>query len=62
MVTISFANFKQKYLDRFRLYYKRADTLKQKAEIKRSVYDNPNLTEKQKRDFWEEVIKCKKRG
>ena len=61
MVTISFANFKKKYLDRFRLYYKRADTLKQKAEIKRSVYDNPNLTEKQKRDFWEEVIKCKKK-
>lgn len=57
MVGISFASFKKKYLDRFKMYYRKADNKQQRDEIKRSVYDNPNLTEKQKNEFWELVIK-----
>lgn len=49
--------FKKEYLHKFRLYYKNKDS--NKKELRRAVFDNPKLTEIQKRRFWELV---KKRG
>lgn len=57
MDNASFDRFKEKCLHRFRLYYKKADNKKQRDEIKRSVYENKNLTETQKDNFWDEIIK-----
>ena len=49
--------FKEEYLKRFRKYYREENC--NRKELKRAVYDNPKLTEIQKRRFWELV---KKRG
>ena len=59
MDDVSFERFKEKYLHKFRLYYKKADNKKQRDEIKRSIYDNTNLTEFQKNTFWNEVVSKK---
>ena len=53
--------FKQKYLDRFIKYYREANAA-QKKEVKRSIFDNPNITIDEKEKFWEEVMKGAKNG
>lgn len=51
-----FKNFKEQYLKRFRKYYKECCNNKQRRELKKSIFDNGNLSGKQKKSFWEEVI------
>ena len=46
--------FKKMYLEKFRKYYR--DKYTNKRELKRSVYDNPNLNDKQKDTFWRLVV------
>lgn len=46
--------FKKWYLDRFKKYYRSSRA--NKKELKRSVYDNKNLSDEQKDDFWHLVI------
>lgn len=46
--------FKKHYLVRFQKTYKVKGI--NKTELKRSVYDNPLLTDEQKNDFWNLVI------
>lgn len=46
--------FKKMYLKKFRGYYRSSDV--NKKELKRSVYENPKLNDKQKNNFWELVI------
>ena len=50
-----FNKFKKDYLGRFIKYYIEANA-EQKKEVKRSVFDNKNLTDEQKKEFWDEVI------
>ena len=50
-----FEKFKKNYLSRFIKYYIEANTT-QKKEVKRSIFENPNLTEEEKEEFWNEVI------
>lgn len=56
MNNASFKRFKEAYLHKFKVCYKKADNKKQRDEIKRSIYDNPKLTEKEKKEFWTMVI------
>lgn len=49
--------FKEEYLKKFRKYYNKEGS--NKKELRKAVFDNPKLTEIQKRRFWELV---KKRG
>ena len=53
MNKLKFKVFKEQYLKRFRAYYKMQDC--NRKELKRSIYDNPKLTENQKMKFWELV-------
>lgn len=46
--------FKKQYLDRFKKYYRSSRT--SKKELKRSVYENKNLSDEQKDDFWNLVV------
>lgn len=55
-----FKNFKEKYLERFKKYYKECYNANQRRELKKSVFDNGNLSDTQKKKFWEEVI-CNER-
>lgn len=50
MNKIRFKLFKACYLNKFRMYYRMEDC--NRKELKRSVYDNPKLTEYQKNIFW----------
>ena len=47
--------FKDLYLNKFRLYYNDEGTNRKK--LKESVFDNPKLTNIQKKRFWELVKK-----
>ena len=47
--------FKKMWLDKFRGYYKKGRVDKNK--LKKSIYNNPNLLESQKDDFWDLVRK-----
>lgn len=49
-----FEKFVRDYLQRFRKTYRVKDI--NKKELKRSVYDNKNLTDEQKDAFWEMVV------
>lgn len=49
--------FKELYLNKFRIYYKDEGTNRKK--LKESVFNNPKLTNIQKRRFWELVKKSK---
>ena len=49
-----YKNFREKYLKRFIKYYNE-DNIIQRKELKRSIFDNPNLTIDEKEKFWEEV-------
>jgi len=55
MNKISFKMFKIRYLERFRKYYKMQDC--NRKNLKAAVYDNPKLTNIQKKRFWELVMK-----
>ena len=46
--------FKKMYLEKFRGYYRSSGA--NKKELKRSVFENKNLNEKQKASFWELVV------
>ena len=46
--------FKEVYLPSFKTIYKKHKT--SRKELKRSVFENPKLTEQQKVDFWRLVI------
>ena len=46
--------FKKKYLSRYKKIYQRAKKY-QRLSMKKSVFDNPKLSEKQKEEFWEMV-------
>ena len=50
MTNMKFKRFKEIYLKKFRGYYRMEDC--NRKELKRSVYDNPKLTEYQKNIFW----------
>ncbi len=50
MTNRKFKVFKDNYLSKFRKYYRDKD--RNTNELKRSVYDNPKLTEYQKNKFW----------
>lgn len=52
-----FEKFKEKYLKRFRKYY-RQGTSESKQELYRSIYDNINLTDDEKDEFWA-LVKAK---
>ena len=52
-----YAEFEEYYLGRFKKYYKECTNYKQRKELKRSIYDNNNLTKSQKEKFWEKVTK-----
>ena len=52
----NFEKFKEKYLKRFKKYYKECYNANQRRELKKSVFDNGNLSDTQKKKFWEEVI------
>lgn len=52
-----FIKFKEKYLKRFRKYYKEG-TSESREELKRSIYDNINLTDDEKDEFWN-LVKAK---
>lgn len=54
MINMKFKKFKDNYLKKFRLYYRQEGT--NRRELKRSIYDNPKLTEVQKDRFWKLVI------
>lgn len=54
MINMKFKKFKDNYLEKFRKYYRMEDC--NKKELKRSVYDNPKLTDNQKDRFWSLVI------
>lgn len=56
MNSVEYEKFIEKYLARFKLYYKRCVNQKERSELKRSVFDNNNLTSTQKKDFWGKVI------
>ena len=56
----NFKKFKEKYLKRFKKYYKECYNSAQRKELKKSVFNNNNLSTKQKKEFWEEVI-CNER-
>lgn len=49
-----FEFFKEIYLSSFRTIYKKHKT--SRKELKRSVFENPKLTEQQKVDFWNKVV------
>lgn len=49
-----FERFKEDYMAFFRNRYKNHKS--SRKELKRSIYDNKNLTEKQKEEFWKLVI------
>ena len=53
MNKLSYKIFKMNYLNKFRMYYKMEDC--NRKELKRSVFDNPKLTELQKVRFWKLV-------
>ena len=46
--------FKKTYLSSFKKIYQRAKKY-QRLGLKKSVFDNPKLSEKQKEEFWEIV-------
>ena len=46
--------FKKIYLSSFKKIYQRAKKY-QRLGLKKSVFDNPKLSEKQKEEFWEMV-------
>lgn len=46
--------FKKMYLEKFRKYYR--DKYANKKELKRSIYDNKNLNDRQKDCFWSLVV------
>lgn len=48
-----YKQFKEIYLKKFRTYYNKENS--NKKEIKRSIFENPKLSEDQKIDFWELV-------
>lgn len=50
-----FKLFIERYLKKFRKYFR--DKYSNKKELKRSVYDNKNLTDEQKDKFWNLVVK-----
>lgn len=54
MINMKFKRFKKIYLKKFRGYYRMEDC--NRRELKRSIYDNPKLTEVQKNKFWKLVI------
>lgn len=54
-----YKKFKEKYLKRFIKYYIDDNSI-QRKELRRSVFDNPNLTLQQQREFWDEVVKGSK--
>lgn len=54
MEKMNFNKFKDLYLNKFRKYYR--DEYTNKKELKRSVYDNPKLSQLQKDKFWELVV------
>ena len=45
-----YATFKKMYLERFKKYYK-YKTIDRK-QLKKNIFDNPKLLDKQKEDFW----------
>lgn len=61
MNNASFKRFKEEYLHRFKVCYKKAENKKQRDGIKRSVYDSPKLTEIQKKEFWKMIIEKEKK-
>lgn len=54
MTNEEFEKFKEKYLSSFRTIYKKHKT--SRSELKRTVFENPKLTEPQKDSFWRLVI------
>ena len=56
METEFFNKFKEKYVKKFQKYYKECYNSAQRKELKKSVFNNDNLSTKQKKEFWEEVI------
>ena len=57
MDKIRYGKFKDKYFDRFVKYYADSVNEQQRKELKRSIFDNPNLTIDEKEDFWDIVVK-----
>lgn len=53
MNKLKYKIFKECYLNKFRGYYRMEDC--NRKELKRSIFDNPKLTDKQKIRFWELV-------
>lgn len=52
----NFEKFKETYLKRFRKYYRDCTNNTQRKRLKQTVLDNISLNEKQKKQFWEEVV------
>ena len=52
----NFEKFKEMYLKRFRKYYRDCANTAQRKRLKQTVLDNVSLSEKQKNQFWEEVV------
>ena len=51
-----FEIFIERYLKNFRKYYKDCTNAFQRRELKKSVFNNVNLSGEQKKLFWEKVI------
>ena len=50
-----YQSFRDKYLGRFTKYYIEANNT-QRKEVKRSIFENINLTIEERETFWNEVI------
>lgn len=46
-----YETFKKMWVEKFKLYYK-YKTIERK-DLKRNIFDNPKLNDKQKEEFWE---------
>lgn len=53
----NFEKFKERYLKRFRKYYRECTNNAQRKELKKNITDNNNLSATEKKIFWEEVTK-----
>lgn len=57
---MNYEDFENKQLNRFRKYYKECYNMKQRNELKNSLFNNPNLNENHKKLLWKKIKEGKR--
>lgn len=55
IVNKQYEEFRKQQLNRFKKYY-REGTFRSRLELKRALYQNRNLSERQKDELWRQIV------